>query len=163
MIPEKKKPRQKYESNADLDRQKEVEQFLASALSVNVVRMPDVSYGLDCYGVSKTPDEDGFHSIKWYAEIKCRDHTEATFKTLFISALKFERGYGLSMSTGVPFYIVVRFANGKIFCHTYSHEKEYRVTLGGRTDRGDAADMEPVVHIPISEFHEICGPVEIKW
>ena len=30
--------------------------------------------------------------------------------------------------------------------------KQYPISIGGRTDRGDKADMEAVAEIPISEF-----------
>jgi hypothetical protein len=32
---------------------------------------------------------------------------------------------------------------------------DYEIRIGGRRDRGDAADIEPMCHIPISAFRAL--------
>ena len=55
--------------------------------------------------------------------------------------------------TGKPFFLVVRFAQG-IYWAKVTHSK-YEAGFGGRTDRNDPNDLEPVLYLPIKEFNPL--------
>jgi hypothetical protein len=88
--------------------------------------------------------------IKAIAEIKCRTHKYGDFPTFFISAEKLRKLHALHISTGLPTLIIVSWS-----CGTVGHVMipvDVTVTIGGRTDRNDAKDIEMLVHIPINKF-----------
>ena len=93
----------------------------------------------------------GFDNLMAVAEIKDRG---AQYATVILGASKMHELIRW-MRNGTPAYFVVRIPRG-IF--------EYRITvdvthlgikLGGRSDRNDSNDMEPVYHIPMDYFTKV--------
>lgn len=85
---------------------------------------------------------------KAVVEVKCRTNNRLAYDTYMISQHKFEglsswERYGLTPILLVSWKDSVGYV--KLPC---LHQK----SIGGRTDRGDAQDIEAVVHIAISEF-----------
>ena len=114
-------------------------------------------YGKKGYTFEMTPKFFGFDVaylengiIKAIAEIKCRSHEYGKFPTFFISSEKLNKLHSIHTSTGLPTLIIVKWG-----CGTVGHVMlplEVTLTIGGRTDRNDAKDIEMLVNIPISKF-----------
>jgi hypothetical protein len=94
---------------------------------------------------------DQFGIAKAVVEIKCRDNAKRQYNTLILSLAKWNMGARYYDTNGLSFLVVARWTDG-VFVHQYSPKNGYHITMGGRTDRGDAQDIEPVIHIPISNF-----------
>ena len=90
-------------------------------------------------------------------EIKCRNNVWGKYPTVLLSAMKFAtamKDMTFSKNIGLTFFVQTK---DKLMCYM-AHKKDLpkiRNEWGGRADRGDAADMEWVVHIPIELFKEV--------
>ena len=85
--------------------------------------------------------------IAWL-EVKCRDKR---YDTLILSLGKVMEGRRLSRETGRPFVVVVSLPDGD-FWKVVTPDESLVIALGGRVDRNDPADMEPVAHFDMREF-----------
>ena len=94
------------------------------------------------------------NTISLIAEFKCRNHLPETYPTLILSLLKVDMGMRLADTIGKPFKFVVEFSDRRIGVWTYQPWKPVTLDVrpGGRQDRGDAQDMELVVHFPIKDL-----------
>jgi len=92
--------------------------------------------------------------ISSWIEVKCRNNTRNQYPTLSISLNKLMAGVALEERTKKPFFLVVHWEDflGYIRINTL---EGFKITMGGRTDRGDEQDKEPVVHIPVEQFKEL--------
>lgn len=135
-----------YESAADLDRQGVVESVLCSAWGCSVERIP-IKYGWDLAGIRAG-------AIKCYMEIKVR---KAAYATYMLSLEKWMKGIQLTELTGLPCFLVVSLpVNDSRQIKYYQVKREPLLhRMGGRKDRGDAGDWEPVVEIPMSGFKTV--------
>jgi hypothetical protein len=88
-------------------------------------------------------------------EIKCRENAHDKYSTYMLSAHKWMHGVAWEGSLKVPFLLVVQFTDGLYYCRP--KECKRLVRIGGRVDRNDRADIEPVVHIPMDEFKPMYG------
>lgn len=125
-----------YETEDDLQNELAVVKDLSSSLNCSYKKLP-ISYGLD-YALVR--DEDVFAFI----EIKCRKRHSQRHESLMVSAQKRVKAQELTRATGVPCMLVSAFTDGVYWINMA--EKPDRVTFNGRTDRGDAQDVEPVIH-----------------
>lgn len=112
--------------------------------SNKVFRKLPIRYGVDFAIIS-----DG--KIVSWAEVKCRNNSSALYQTLMISAAKIWTGVTLSAQTGKPFFIVAEWTDG-IGYLKIPDVSLFDLGFGGRTDRNDAQDMEPVYFIPVELF-----------
>ena len=88
-------------------------------------------------------------------EIKQRSNDFLKYDTYMISADKIIQCTNASDVLGVPFYLVVQFTDSLMW---WEHKKQkLDVRLGGRKDRGDSQDVEPVIHIDTWDFYEVRG------
>lgn len=137
-----------YESERDRAAEHEVmELALAKIQDVDkFVKLP-ISYGWD-YGLY------GDGRLQAVAEVKVRKQKYGTF---FVSLHKVMRGFDY-MRAGLRAYLLVRWPDG-IYGHRLMEPSvnAYHVDFGGRHDRGDNADQEPVVHIPLTQFRQLGG------
>lgn len=92
--------------------------------------------------------------IKAFAEIKCRDNTSTHYEHYMVAAKKFYSMVRFSEDCGLPAYLVVRFLNG-IHWLNATRLAPASLAFKGRTDRGDTADVEPVVMIPARSFNPL--------
>lgn len=133
-----------YESREDLANEHQVAKFLSNKWKCKFNKLP-ISYHVDWIVIRDAPQA--------IVELKCRKNDSRKYPTLLLSLNKWMRGKELSKELGIPFIVVVKWDNG-IFFHTGGSAKvEYG--FGGRTDREDSQDVEPVVLIPVSAFKEI--------
>jgi len=69
-----------------------------------------------------------------------------------LSLNKIIHGMELARATDKPFLVVVEW-NDMVGWHKV--EKVHSIRMGGRVDRGDWQDIEPVVHIPVTDFKQL--------
>lgn len=140
--------RPQYETEDDLQEERQIISKLRSALSCQSDKLP-ISYGLD-YSMSR----DG--NVIAFVEVKRRQNYSGTYDTIFVSALKRMKARELTLATGLPCFFVVGFDDG-VFMLDFKEQPD-SIERGGRKDRGDSADMEPVVHYKIERMKFVPDP-----
>lgn len=91
-------------------------------------------------------------SVKALIEIKCRDKSYSSY---IISLKKFSEMAMQSLMSNVPFFLVICWPEAGKRVVRYAKvtsDLHSNVIHGGRKDRGDAQDQEPMVDIPINKF-----------
>jgi len=129
-----------YENQRDLTN----ENLVATALKekgLDFVKMP-VSYRLDFAMLHKG-------KVRGFAEVKTRNNRHDKYPTLMISLGKVMAARQLSEATGTRSILFVKFLDGLYWCDFAS---PFNLEIGGRKDRQDDADIEPVAHFAISAF-----------
>lgn len=91
-----------------------------------------------------------------FGEFRCRTNTHDTYPTYMLD----RHTWGLlklkCKTEGKPVVLVIGFADGDYYIKiTPELVKAVVEGVGGRHDRGDAKDIEPVVHIPIDMFKQV--------
>ena len=141
-----------YQTNQDLIHEIEVVQKFCDKLDYKYSKLP-ISYHLDfMLTYAKTNHFCGM------AEVKTRSHNFGTFKTFLISLLKYTSCLDWQQKYNIPVYIIVDFKGTTYYYLLDSSPFELGafVVHGGRTKATrDAADIEPVVHIPIRYFKKL--------
>ena len=135
-----------YETTLDIGREASVAEVLASAWSCAIHKLPRL-YACDFAAMRNKV-------VSAWLEIKVRN---ASYPTYLISLHKWIKGIELSEATGKPFLLVVSWpVNGErvVMFHPVTREP-IRVVLGGRKDRNDPDDIEPMVEIPVSRFRRV--------
>lgn len=87
--------------------------------------------------------------VAWL-EVKCRNQP---YEQMYLSLAKWAAGTGLSKATGLPFLLVYAFKDG--LCWKRVDEDKPDFYIGGRSDRGDWQDMEPMAVFPLKDFKVI--------
>ena len=107
-------------------------------------------YVLD-FGVFKSNSNEMVCAV----EVRCRDVMPDTYPDIMCNLLK-HRLAEVFDNYNIPTYFLVRFKNGDIYAHKFNLDKgHYTVKYGGRTDRNDWEDMEPILCIPMAEFKKV--------
>jgi hypothetical protein len=141
-----------YETDTDLRAEAAVAAAFEERFSMRLKKLPR-SYYVDYMAFdfsAKAENPPPNNGCAWI-EVKCRSHDMGTYDTFFISALKWSHGTALARNTGLPFIIVVGFTNC-VAWYQYDPKAKLAYAWGGRQDRADSADEEPMVHIPVSGF-----------
>jgi len=133
-----------YESQADLQNETQVAEHLNKAWSCKFHKLP-MSYNVDWMIMRDKPVA--------FAELKCRKNDSTRYPTLMLSLNKWVKGSQFANELDVPFFIICRWTDGLFFHEVGSTPVTYGI--GGRTDRGDSQDTEPVVYIPVESFKRI--------
>lgn len=134
-----------YETDQDRGREREVHDYLEQKL--NCVFCPaDRLANVDGF----LCDMDG--TVSAVVEIKTRRNPKNKYPTYMLSATKWRNGLEVGKIYKVPFVLVVKFTDG-VFAIAPS--SNYKTSVGGRYDRGDARDAEECIYIPINKFHEV--------
>lgn len=137
--------RKQYESKADLEYEKFIAGLITEKWSVKMAKL-SFHYEVDFAAFSTT----GRPALKFYMELKHRDVPVAEYDTIMLSAAKVERARQLAAGAGVPAFFFVAFRDEIRWLNLSTAKGE--VFLGGRTDRGDEHDLEPVYHFAIAEM-----------
>jgi hypothetical protein len=100
------------------------------------------------YKVDRVMTKNG--NVKCFVEIKCRTNVFDKYPTVILSSDKWNFLYQLDVSLNTPAIMVFSFTDGKIgYIRPRNNADKIKVSIGGRIDRNDQDDIEPVVHIPI--------------
>jgi len=129
-----------YETPADLVNERRVADALLERWRCNAVKLPR-RYEID-YALSR-----GNRVMAW-AEVKCRTNPREQYPTYMVALGKVLTGLNLSQRTNLPFMLVVQWTDSLGWV-TPTFDA---IHIGGRHDRGDREDEEPMVHIPIADF-----------
>lgn len=90
--------------------------------------------------------------IAAWCECKRRHNQRNKYPSLMLSLSKVAHGLDLERQTGLPFLLVIEWDD----CLAYLKAQGIGpLRFGGRSDRGDWQDQEPVVDFPVDEFKRI--------
>lgn len=142
--------REKYETAIDLKNEKAAITALEMASRRQACKLP-ISYRIDFAMTNEA------HEITSWVEVKCRKNPRDKYPTFAIGITKLMAGIAFEDKTGKPFFLVVHWSDFLGYVRV-SSLKGYKIRSGGRTDRNDPADEEPMVHIPVGEFKELKNP-----
>ena len=134
-----------YERQKDRANEKKVIKRIETAWGVESHKMK-MAYGLD-YMLLKGGN---LHS---FVEVKCRNNAQGDYPTYAISLMKFLQANRFTQSTVKPCYLIVKWTDKLGFLDM--GESFYQVGVGGRTDRNNPNDIEPIVFIPNNKFEII--------
>lgn len=107
------------------------------------------------YEIDYFVTKNGSKNIIAWVEIRGKEFNQHSYPTFYTSLMKFISVARMSHMTGKPAYII---AVWKDYAGFYKCEwqdtRRFEIKIGGRTtnSRGDAQDIEPVIHIPVDEF-----------
>lgn len=142
-------PRPIYESDEDLYKEKQVIKAIAEALGLDFFKLPR-SYGLD-YALTNPENQ----SVRAFVEIKARKNHSQRYPTLLLSLSKLISAQKLSSATSRPSYLVAAFTDGLFLTKLTSGQEP--VTIAGRTDRDDPADLEPCIHFRVPKMRKVAS------
>lgn len=134
-----------YENTGTKKSEREFADLIQARAKLTIVKLPR-AYQLDYAMV------DEKMVIKRWLEIKCRKHRGyGVYKDLMLSYHKFRAGLELSRETGLDFLLAYQFGDQN-YMAKITESTPYTLAYGGRSDRGDSEDQEPVALIPTDEF-----------
>ena len=137
-----------YETSADRIRENRVAGIISQKLNVKLVKLP-IRYSVDY--AAYDPET---RLLKSWHEIKCRNYASLQFfkyDHLILSLAKVMSGLQLAQTTEKPFYIYWSFLDNSIYFIEITTElvKEVaNIKSGGRIDRGNPQDTEPMICFP---------------
>ena len=131
-----------YENDATLQAEREVIAKLCDKWKVEASKLP-IAYNVD-YVLTR------HDYAKVWIEVKCRHCSSTEYDTYFISAKKVVNGLALSEATNVPFYIAVQWKDRLGYIRVL--KGSFDIRIGGRKDRDDWQDVEPMAHFKVSDF-----------
>lgn len=139
-----------YESEETLMAEEEVKRKIEAQWKIKLIKLP-VKTRFDFF--MKGPSGEGIG----FAEVKCRSCKKSDYATYMLSLDKFLHGKKfttyLTRENGRPMAAIlfVRWRDEDGY-YQITKDSTVQVDIGGRTDRGDTRDTEPVAHISIREF-----------
>jgi len=89
--------------------------------------------------------------VKGFGEIKTRNVDMRTYPTYMISLAKIVDMKALSYTCGVPCLLIVKWKDHAGYLDV-SKVFPSKISIGGRVDRNDKQDVEPVAHYELSLF-----------
>lgn len=132
--------RPRYERPRDLTNEQRVAARMKER-GIELRKMP-ISYRLD-FAMFR----DG--KLRGFAEVKTRNNRHDTYPTLMISLGKVMAARQLAEVSETRSVLLVQYLDGIYWCNFAS---PFEVAMGGRWDRADDDDVEPVAHFPIEAF-----------
>ena len=141
--------RPQYENEASLKGEADTIFEVSKAWNAELVKLP-IKNKIDCLMKSKKSGDP-----RAFVELKRRTCKRHQYKTYMLSLDKWLAGLTMETHTGLPFILVVDWEDEIGYLKCNEVVAETKVNMGGRTDRNDAQDIEPVVHIPIYLFETL--------
>ena len=137
-----------YENQATLEKERTLAKQLVDSWACELGKLP-IRYGID-YAFLRNGEVVGF------AELKCRAGKMHAYPSYMISLGKIMSARMLHRVTNVPIVLAVEWQDRTGWVTLAGKgAPEYRVSMGGRRDRNDAQDIEPVALIPIDKFRRL--------
>jgi len=144
--------RPQYESQQDRNEEQRIAKKIAAAAGLFAVKLP-ASYRLDfAFHESSTSEQ-----IRLWAEVKRRHNNHDAYQTYMVALGKWLAAVEMNRVTGLKVLFGIQYDDG-IFVLTLTEKALLDMrpfitfAMGGRRDRGDSADIEPVVHVPLHYF-----------
>lgn len=142
--------RQFYESPLNIERERAIAEAVAAQWESPAHKLK-VASAVD-YAFVRNARVVGF------AECKAREYTMAKMQSwggVMLSVHKWERMLALHKCTNLPVLFIVQDADGVIWWHHPTDFGHDGVMMGGRTDRGDSQDIEPVILLGSERFRTL--------
>ena len=130
-----------YENEKSLQTEVQFAKAIEAFTRSELVKLPK-SYGLDYCGVRNK-------TVVSFIEMKCRTNTVEAFEDYMISLSKILKAKDLHELTGLPCILFVRWRDAFGWADM---RETFTLSVGGRKDRNDWQDTEPVCLIPIDRF-----------
>jgi len=136
-----------YETPEDIIREASIqEEFIEAVYGdnelVKAIKLPKF-YAID-YALTKYNGQ-----IVGWLEIKSRTIPSNKYSSYILSYRKWREGISISQESGLPYYLAVKWTD-KLGVITFPNSIPTSLVIGGRLDRSDPDDIEPMVEIPIS-------------
>jgi len=133
-----------YENDNDLRSEKNLISYVSDCWNVASYKLP-MSYKID-YVMYRN------ESLVGFAEVKVRTHTFGTFPTYIISLAKVMEARRLARETNTKSILIVSWTDRTGYLDFFSH---HQIRHGGRSDRNDWQDQEPMCHFDLKYFKGI--------
>ena len=133
-----------YENDNDLRSEKNLISYVSDCWNVASYKLP-MSNKID-YAMYRNEKPVGF------AEVKVRTHTFGTFPTYIISLAKVMEARRLARETNTKSILIVSWTDRTGYLDFFSH---HQIRHGGRSDRIDWQDQEPMCHFDLKHFKGI--------
>lgn len=130
-----------YENKDHLAKEQELAEFVASKWQCDM-RKQDKFNQFDYVAMRGG-------KVTAFVELRCRSNPIDKYPNCFITSSKLAHAHAMHGATGLPILFLVSWVDAIGFADL---TKRYSITVGGRTDRGDKADVEAVAEIPIGDF-----------
>lgn len=133
-----------YESSDDLHNEQEIISFFTQHFNADLtaVKIPK-QYKIDyCLMIGD--------KITAFAEVKKRTCEKNAYDTYMLSLSKYLESIKLKKDLGLETILIIKWADAIGYIELGS--KAWPIGFGGRMDRGDWQDQEPMIFIPITEF-----------
>lgn len=142
-----------YENAKDLRSEKNLISHVSDCWNVVSYKLP-MSYKIDyaMYRMDTGTSASASENLVGFAEIKCRKHKFGTFPTYIISLAKVMEARRLARETDTKSLLIVSWTDKIGFLDFFSH---HQIRHGGRADRNDWQDQEPVCHFDLKHFKGI--------
>lgn len=137
-----------YESNEDLKNEKIIAETISNVFGMKLKKLHK-KFAIDFMAF----DLNGDNAVA-VIEVKRRKNNHNKYSSVILSLTKFNRGIEFYQANDLAFIFVVQFDDG-IFVYEYSPNDLLMIVFGGRTDRNDEQDFEPVVQIPINKMERL--------
>ena len=131
--------------------------------SLYLTKLSKLKFGVDFAIVSKGLFVGNQPKILGVAEIKIRNTPMSKYPTLFLNLTKWMSLRRYSILSDLPFVLLVRWQDqDAMFYESPATNNDvdsprFEVAWGGRQDREQDQDMNPLTHIPISMFEPVSG------
>ena len=132
-----------YQTTRDLVNENKVKAIIEPKWRCELKKLP-FAYHIDWMAL-RNNSPLAFIEIKWRENLPINKYPE-----YMMSLNKWMKGKEYTNETKVPFILIVQFMEGAYYVK--QDNLEVRYGFGGRFDRGDAQDVEPMVFIPIGAF-----------
>jgi hypothetical protein len=133
-----------YETANDLQNEQEIISFFTQHFNkdLNAVKIPK-QYKIDyCLMIDD--------KITAFAEVKKRTCEKNMYETYMLSLAKYLESIKIKKDLSLETILVVKWTDAVGYIEL--GRRTWPIGFGGRVDRGDWQDKEPMVFIPISEF-----------
>lgn len=140
-----------YESQVDLTHENKMKTFLEAKWNCTLHKVP-LKYQVDWLAM-RGKDPMAFVEFKHRNKLSIN-----AYPRYMISLDKWMKAKQLCKEVEIPFIMVITFTEGTyygVFAHNGLHDVTYG--FGGRYDRGDAQDVEPMIYLPLKKFMKIEG------
>lgn len=134
-------------TDADREREHRLAGHVADTLGLTMYRMPELS-PVDYLASNRVGRIVGV----W--EFKCRTCAPDAYPSLIVDAAKLLELTRWALLSQCRAYVAAGYADGSVWVVELAGAP-VEVTMGGRTDRADPHDWEPVAHLPREWFRRL--------
>ena len=134
-----------YETQETLDAEEKIANTISELWKAKLSKLP-IRYKLD-YAAERNG-----RIVAWI-EIKTRKYKWADFDTFMLSLDKYLAAVELGKVTNLPVTLVVKWVDKVGYVDLLNCTGV--VKMGGRNDRNDTQDVQPVIYIPMNNFREL--------